>query len=55
MHTDYGPSYPKTYDHPTLLLKDLTPKHMKTNISIWSTWVGWIENYIYRSENGSTI
>lgn len=55
MHTDYGPSYPKAYDHPTLFLKELVPKHRKTSIFIWSTWIGWIENYIYGSENGSTI
>ena len=26
------------------------PQNMKANISIWSTRIGWVENYIHRSE-----
>lgn len=32
MHTDYGPSYPKTHDHPTLFfLTEPFPKNMKAD------------------------
>lgn len=52
MYTDYGPSYPKIHDHLILFFffNRGFPQNMKANISIWSTRIGWVENYIHRSE-----